>query len=1285
MPLFRSNSSGSASASRRSDLDRQIGCIAGFFQIFDPQVRAKQIAGPPHREVASQVEVIAAPPPAPSSAEFCTSLISIAQEAESDRGAECGEDTKVAKGDARASSELFSGDGEPQSSGSIQSTNASNHDSAWVNPSQQENLHRPPAKAAAHAREEPAKASPMVRHSSFKDRDYHDHEIAFSPQRGNVAAYVAGGRRFTSNGPINVCEPENRAALSVDERWGYWSSPAANWPSMDTMQEPEDNAAAGGGKNAWLSKGGRASERHWAAEDSLEEWKQSLRALARLKEDEETGVFQNNSGVIAPKASPRALRNELPPTSPARASAFDFKEAIRWSQRASSQAETAARRSWDDRDLPRSIAELRDAINARSRAISAASPPPSPRPPSVVARLMGLDNLPQEQQAPLVSTIERKPSGEAKLLQQLLQCSPSPAHPPLPPSSAVRAQHRRAGVKTVVEHPAIMPASPNTDGSSRSELQSMLKHIETMSQHGVSNTSSNAKPLGTLSRYSKPYENVEPRSIQSLPVKKSNHQNYLPVVILKQSEEIRSPSSRASHGYHDEIERRLRQLGLQSSEQERKTLKQILEAMQHKGLLKPPDATRSTNGTRRKHALSSRSPINSSGYASPAHTSSDGAVMWPSPPVTRLAHLNVSMARNAKRAESASIVIMRPLAKSMSRATANLETRPLVNERAHAASSSRVGKITPRKRKNAVKIESSTVKESGSSRSRLRSSSTSQLEPASLHTPVQTRKHSLKSREGQVHVAKASSRSAASSEQAQKSNDLSTLRQRNRESAALSSDRAKPSSVIEKEMESFTPDEVIYGNISDICVSDYMQNTSECHSDGSLGDPLSQETAMEDIMGIATPPREFKMDGNFGDLQGCFVKEVEQCSPVSVLDIAHLSNNELVESPDELEDDSGLRDYQVDVNICNPLLEEVRFPATKVRPAVLEVCSQKLVMGAVDEAHTCNVELADASEHNLLASPENAHTKFKREELLQHELDCDCSNNYVAAEGDQESSEASSASKEHMQGNDGGDFLCVNDTPVEDAFATDNSKTCARVMYTENGSNQPPYKSDLLSCTCISSDAINEDMLQESYGSNGEETDDTWTRNVDFCYAEDVLRGAGVAVGSGEGWCMAEGWLGGGGKMGQGVYEELEEQWDVLDEDDGCIEDRDMGGELYRKSQQAAMRRRLLFDCVDEILERRFSWVGIPGACGRHRPLTVATVCGDLQQLEEGPCYAEDSMYAILEQDLLHDADYSIPQCWNGLPTQLASVALHLEQDILDSLVLEVLPHALRSIGDFIV
>ncbi|MCO5581232.1 hypothetical protein L7F22_035110 [Adiantum nelumboides] len=1263
MPLFRSHSSGDT-ASRRSDLNRQIGCIAGFLQIFDPQVRSKQIAGPAAlRKVAHNVAVAPQPPPP---AESCTSsnfVVSVAKESDANREAEQG-DGKVAvlsKGEARASSEACIGDGEPQGLGSIQTTKENSKDSTWANLTQQEKVHRPPAQAAANATEEPSKASTMVRHSSFMDRS-HD-EIAFSPRRGNVAAYAAGGRRFTSHGQISTHE-ENRTMPKEDEKWGYWSSPAENWPSYDSIQDQEHDVMAGERQGPWLPKGGRAAERHWAAEDSLEEWKQSLRALVRLKEDDEAGMFRGNSGLVAPKASSRALCNELPPTSPARASAFDFKEVMRWSQRASSQVETSARRSWDDRDLPRSIAELRDAINARSRAVSAASPPPSPRPPSVVARLMGLDNLPHEQ-APLVNTIERKPSSEAKLLQQLLQCTPSPAHLPLPPSPVGKSQHRGANVKDVVEYPAMPSASRGS--STRSELQSMLKRIETMSQRGSSNTSFNTKPLGTLSRYSKSYyENVEPPSIQSLPVKKSNHQNYLPVVVLKQSEEIRSPSPRTSHGYHDEIEKRLRQLGLQSSEQERKTLKQILEAMQHKGLLKPPDETRSINGTRRQHAHSPGSPLVSSGHIPPPHPSSDSVEsLWCSTPLTkRPVHSNVNTPQNAKRDGSTSIVIMKPLANSASRVTANTETSQNSNNERASASAHRAEKITLRKRKNAVKIENSTVKDSGS-RSRSRHSSTSQLGPVCLHTPVQTRKHSLKLRQGQVHVAKGSSRSASVEQAGRSNSDLSTSRRRNRELAALPNNCPKPISISKNEIRSRIPDEAIYGDISDVSVSDHdMQKISDlCSSDGSLGDPSPQETAVEDDMAIATPPREFKLDGSFGDIDACFVKDVEQCSPVSVLDTSHLSNSDAVESSDEFEGDGGLRDYQVDANICSPLLEEVRFPSMIMQPAALEMLSQIVVKSPVDEAHVCNVELSDAHEQ---ASPFN-------KDIFGHESDSACSS--VDA-GDQESREAASASKKHIVqvatwGNDCDDCLHMN----EDDYTQINEASCATDIEEKTNACERAMRDD----------AINEDMLRDSYGSTGEEmVEDAWTSNVEFCYTKDVLRGAGVAKGPAEGWCMAEGWVAGGGNIGLSVYEELEEHWDALEEEESCVEDRDMGGELYRKSQQAAMRRRLLFDCMNEILEQCFSWVGTPGACGGLHQLSIQAVWGNLQQLEEGPRSAKDSMYAMLEQDLLHDADYSIPKCWNGKPTQLASVALHLEQDILDSLLLEVLPHV-APMGDSIV
>ena len=73
------------------------------------------------------------------------------------------------------------------------------------------------------------------------------------------------------------------------------------------------------------------------------------------------------------------------------------------------------------------------------------------------------------------------------------------------------------------------------------------------------------------------------------------------------------------------------------------------------------------------------------------------------------------------------------------------------------------------------------------------------------------------------------------------------------------------------------------------------------------------------------------------------------------------------------------------------------------------------------------------------------------------------------------------------------------------------------------------------------------------------------------------------------------------------VYDQLEEYWEDLADElaaqqsripsggglDGLAmegggggEEEDIGGELYRKSREAAMRRKLLFDCVNEVLGR---------------------------------------------------------------------------------------------------
>ncbi|KAH7280128.1 hypothetical protein KP509_37G053200 [Ceratopteris richardii] len=754
----------------------------------------------------------------------------------------------------------------------------------------------------------------MVRHNSFKDRD-HD-AITFSPRKGSVAAYVAGGRRFISEGSDytawNSCVDPLEDGLSnrtEEDKSAFFSSPASQWPSIDDTHGQAHELK--GWKGAQLTYHGQVAEPHPATRESLEEWKESLRALSKLKKEVAAGGFSHRDGTLTPNVSYSAIRNELLPMSPARASAFDFKEVIRWSER-SSFPESFARRSWDDRDLPRSIADLRNAINVRSRASTMASPPPSPRPPGVVARLMGLDNFPQEQST-LLKCIERKPSSEAKLLQQLLQCSPSPSCSPSPPNAAVKMQHQDNDVKCDMRSPfQSSPNSPDSDALRRPdslrrpEFQSMLKRAELL---GNDLNTSDIKTSMTFSKHPKPHKisaMAEPHPLQSVPLKRSRHRNHLPVVILKQSEENRS-SSRSNSPYQDEIEKRLRQLGLQSSEQERKTLKQILEAMQQKGLLKPPSCSRFPDGAENQQAHSTRSPLSSKGNHSSVIPNVDKTAHIRSPDPQSLKNSmrqNSSMTCNKKQEGSASIVIMRPVGKLPSRIPAPTNGQLVESGRTMIPASTRLKKANVPRSKSGNRPETAPAKKSANgSRGRPRSLSNSSSSPSSMHTSVQGCKLSLKTRQSKGNKVKGSSQTVPIEQNWKKELDLSL--QQSQMETSLQDGQNKFQAIGNIGKDKCPSEDAIYrDNLrdSDKKEMEHIPTQSACLLE-SLSVNMSSETSfMGSRMDVTTPPRELNGDSSFGDNHNYYAKEVDQCSPVSVLDV-HLSDNDVSDSQVSDEED----------------------------------------------------------------------------------------------------------------------------------------------------------------------------------------------------------------------------------------------------------------------------------------------------------------------------------------------------------------------------------------------
>ncbi|KAL3685244.1 hypothetical protein R1sor_003266 [Riccia sorocarpa] len=225
------------------------------------------------------------------------------------------------------------------------------------------------------------------------------------------------------------------------------------------------------------------------------------------------------------------------------------------------------------------------------------------RVPSLVARLMGLEDLPHDQTLSRPTTPPKKPSKESKILKSLLQYTPVPE-----PKPAVEC--RQADLQNVdfyykprssgssYEYPEVYP--PAGSQADWNPVPETLGHLRLSSkQLGMESVPSSRKEtrdIGSL-RHEEGTQGVPRQLTEAV------------LTVLKHSDgKRRVPMSYA------EMENRLRQLRLRSSYQDHKSLMQILEAMQTKGLLSGPRSRESSEESRE-----SRQQLDSRQQTTPRH------------------------------------------------------------------------------------------------------------------------------------------------------------------------------------------------------------------------------------------------------------------------------------------------------------------------------------------------------------------------------------------------------------------------------------------------------------------------------------------------------------------------------------------------------------------------------------------------------------------------------------------------------------------------------------------
>ncbi|BBM99743.1 hypothetical protein MPTK1_1g23520 [Marchantia polymorpha subsp. ruderalis] len=204
------------------------------------------------------------------------------------------------------------------------------------------------------------------------------------------------------------------------------------------------------------------------------------------------------------------------------------------------------------------------------------------RVPSLVARLMGLEDLPDDQHSTLLSTTPpKKPSKESKILKGLLQYTPLTEIKPTTERRPVDLHNVDFYKSRPLKSPSENAASHPSAGSQTvwKANQEPLGHLKlSPRQLGVE-----AMPSAFKQQETREIGALRHKVVQTIPKQLTE----AVLTVLKHSDD----SKRMPMSYAD-MENRLRQLRLRSSLQEHKTLRQILEAMQMKGLLNAPSRSK---------------------------------------------------------------------------------------------------------------------------------------------------------------------------------------------------------------------------------------------------------------------------------------------------------------------------------------------------------------------------------------------------------------------------------------------------------------------------------------------------------------------------------------------------------------------------------------------------------------------------------------------------------------------------------------------------------------------
>lgn len=1008
--------------------------------------------------------------------------------------------------------------------------------------------------------------------------------------------------------PIGEKSPGIMSKISLSKGAGTKDQWEQVWkPSMAMSKEDE-------------SKTRKGSPRRWlGGEDSVEEWKASLRALATVEES--TGGYQ------APRASPRS-------------SSFEQNTFV----------------------IPNTAGRISDGIEAPSISV-----PPSTihrRSPNVVARLMGLDDPPKTISPAAPPVAKQSSSTEAKLLRQLLQYKPPPPLPGdrPPPTQLPSIRNPAEELHSVASH-------GNTEGKLRAGLEGMLKRLETLSlnqqRHHVApdsrppspvdrgtgpnqfDTASQAAKIGQRNdmmapsdrnicgqNESDPLRAAKLQIAKSLiqkaetkwpsppptPTKQINHG--IPVVVLKQSEGSFQSTS-PSNGFHDEIERRLRQLGLQSSEQERKTLKQILEAMHLKGLLRHPEI-KPADGVERQELESvtaNDSQPDPRQSAPPpleqrrrdASPASQNRSNRPASPVSeqQARQRGGGDARRAALDVEAAIVIMKPVAKASSRGA--------TTDNRHVSSAENRNSTTGSPRKARGKSDVVTEKHMDGRKSLLVRPRVQSLNiPPAQQQPTapESRKLSMKIKPGRLRESKNREKSPIAmrfpspplSPATPNSNSSSNPPPRLRKSSEFPTPTHEPPKTSESQASQPAPESTPFNTSTDKLVL-YQ---SAPHNDRAFVEATSANIEGESLT-VSVDSLSIILDTN----------------SVSKLDVQHSR-------------EESQRQEQWDI---------MRTPC--VLQADLPTQSETTEREESEQCSPISVLEAQLSDHELDGSPKMENTSI----MSSTDSGRVATDPNVQIFEDKNPQEETSPLQLMQLTSDGTTDSYTEQPTVLSQPLMPKSKPCIEVGNTEQEtpSSQPKLPKPE-SCT-------------------------------DLRYTEQVLEVVGLTD-----WTdIPTRWLGGGCEIRPSVYTELEEQWDSVEDENFLANDKDLGGELYRKSRQAATRRRLLFDYLNQFLAVQLEWVSLPepsrcfmGAPRRNQPLLATHIWQHVQRLEDHtplkspPGTADhDSLYVLLERDIMQDVDHT--DRWCNVQSQSANLVLELGDTILDTIMQELVLEFIQS------